>query len=59
MAFGVKTNEREGVRAQARYLRVSAYKARAVLDLIRGLGHGASRQAISSPARRGTSSSMP
>jgi large subunit ribosomal protein L22 len=36
MAFGVKTNEREGVRAQARYLRVSAYKARAVLDLIRG-----------------------
>jgi large subunit ribosomal protein L22 len=36
MAFGVKTNERPGVRAQARYLRVSAYKARAVLDLIRG-----------------------
>jgi large subunit ribosomal protein L22 len=37
MAFGVKTNEREGVRAQVRYLRVSAYKAREVLDLIRGL----------------------
>jgi large subunit ribosomal protein L22 len=36
MAFGVKTNERPGVRAEARYLRVSAYKARAVLDLIRG-----------------------
>ena len=36
MAFGVKTNERPGVRAQARYLRVSAYKARAILDLIRG-----------------------
>jgi large subunit ribosomal protein L22 len=36
MAFGVKTNERPGVRAQARYVRVSAYKARAVLDLIRG-----------------------
>lgn len=36
MAFGVKTNERPGVRAHARYLRVSAYKARAVLDLIRG-----------------------
>jgi large subunit ribosomal protein L22 len=36
MAFGAKTNERPGVRAEARYLRVSAYKARAVLDLIRG-----------------------
>ena len=36
MAFGVKTNEHDGVRAQARYLRVSPYKARAVLDLIRG-----------------------
>jgi large subunit ribosomal protein L22 len=36
MAFGVKTNERPGVRAQARYIRVSAYKAREVLDLIRG-----------------------
>jgi large subunit ribosomal protein L22 len=36
MAFGVKTNERPGVRAEARYVRVSAYKARAVLDLIRG-----------------------
>jgi large subunit ribosomal protein L22 len=36
MAFGVKTNERPGVRAQAKYLRVSAYKAREVLDLIRG-----------------------
>lgn len=36
MAFGTKTNERPGVRAEARYVRVSAYKARAVLDLIRG-----------------------
>lgn len=36
MAFGVKTNERPGVRAQVRYVRVSAYKAREVLDLIRG-----------------------
>jgi large subunit ribosomal protein L22 len=36
MSFGVKTNERPGVRAEARYVRVSAYKARAVLDLIRG-----------------------
>lgn len=33
---GQKTNERPGTRAQARYVRVSAYKAREVLDLIRG-----------------------
>ncbi len=32
-----KTNERPGTRAQVRYVRVSAYKAREVLDLIRGL----------------------
>ena len=37
MAFGTKTNERPGTRAQLRYLRVSPYKAREVLDLIRGL----------------------
>jgi len=37
MAFGVKTNERPGVRAQVKYVRSSAYKAREVLDLIRGL----------------------
>lgn len=36
MAFGVKTNERPGTRAQLRWARVSAYKAREVLDLIRG-----------------------
>jgi large subunit ribosomal protein L22 len=36
MAFGVKTNERPGTRAQVRYARMSAYKAREVLDLIRG-----------------------
>ncbi|MCU1357398.1 MAG: rplV [Acidimicrobiales bacterium] len=36
MAFGTKTNERPGTRAQIRYLRVSAYKAREVLDLVRG-----------------------
>jgi large subunit ribosomal protein L22 len=34
---GVKTNERPGTRAQVRFVRVSAYKAREVLDLIRGL----------------------
>jgi large subunit ribosomal protein L22 len=37
MAFGTKTNERPGTRATVRYLRVSPYKAREVLDLIRGL----------------------
>jgi large subunit ribosomal protein L22 len=34
---GVKTNERPGTRAQVRYARVSAYKVREVLDLIRDL----------------------
>ena len=37
MAFGAKTNERPGVRAQVKHVRSSAYKAREVLDLIRGL----------------------
>ncbi|TML39765.1 MAG: 50S ribosomal protein L22 [Actinobacteria bacterium] len=32
----MKTNEREGTRAVLRYCRMSAYKVRAVLDLIRG-----------------------
>ena len=36
MAFGVKTNERPGTRAEVRYVRMSARKARLVLDLIRG-----------------------
>lgn len=35
MSFGVKTNERPGTRAQVRHVRMSAYKAREVLDLIR------------------------
>jgi len=33
---GIKTNERPGTRARASYVRCSAYKARAVLDQIRG-----------------------
>ena len=37
MAFGAKTNERPGVRASVNHVRSSAYKAREVLDLIRGL----------------------
>src|ERR687891_455040 len=36
-AVATKTNERPGTRAQMRYARFSASKARAVLDLIRGL----------------------
>jgi large subunit ribosomal protein L22 len=34
---GTKTNERPGTRAQVRHARFSASKARAVLDIIRGL----------------------
>lgn len=37
---GVKTNERPGTRASVRYIRSSAYKAREVLDLIRGRSYG-------------------
>lgn len=38
-----KTNERPGVRAQHRHARFSAYKARQVLDLIRGKSVGEAR----------------
>ena len=37
---GTKTNERPGTRARASYVRISAYKAREVLDLIRGKSCG-------------------
>jgi large subunit ribosomal protein L22 len=36
-AVGTRTNERPGTRAQLRFARFSASKARAVLDLVRGL----------------------
>jgi large subunit ribosomal protein L22 len=36
-SIGTRTNERPGTRAQLRYARFSASKARAVLDLVRGL----------------------
>src|SRR4051812_25258534 len=38
MAYGsgVKTNERPGTRAVAKYIRISPYKVREVLDIIRG-----------------------
>jgi large subunit ribosomal protein L22 len=40
MMTGAKTNERPGTRAQVRHVRMSAPKAREVLDLIRGLPVG-------------------
>jgi large subunit ribosomal protein L22 len=39
-AFGLKTNERPGTRSVVRYARFSAFKARPVLDLIRGQAVG-------------------
>lgn len=43
---GAKTNERPGTRAQVRYLRVSPFKARIVLDLIRGKHVGEASQIL-------------
>jgi large subunit ribosomal protein L22 len=40
MAVPTRTNERPGTRAQVRHVRMSATKAREVLDLIRGLPVG-------------------
>ncbi len=37
--MAVKTNERPGTKAMLRYCRLSSYKAREVLDLIRGLDY--------------------
>jgi large subunit ribosomal protein L22 len=37
---GLKTNERPGTRASVKYIRGSAYKAREVLDQIRGKSYG-------------------
>lgn len=37
---GLKTNERSGTRASVKYVRSSAYKAREILDLIRGRSYG-------------------
>lgn len=55
----VKTNERPGTRAQVKYVRTSAYKARAVLDLVRGLSYGEavevlafSERSIAEPIRK-------
>lgn len=46
MTFGVKTNERPGTRAQLRYARFSAFKAREVLDLIRNRPVGEARDIL-------------
>ena len=43
---GPKTNEREGTRAVLRHSRMSAYKAREVLDLIRGKEIGLAREIL-------------
>lgn len=46
MSSAIKTNERPGTRAQGKYLRVSAYKAREVLDLIRGASYEAAAEIL-------------
>ena len=46
MATATKTNERPGTRAQVRYVRMSASKARVVLDLIRGKHVGEASQIL-------------
>ena len=51
-AFGVKTNERPGTRAVARDVRMSAKKARVVLDLIRGLPTDAAHDILDFSDRR-------
>jgi len=43
---GTKTNEIPGTRAQVRHARMSAYKAREVLDLIRGLPVGEAQEVL-------------
>ena len=43
---GTKTNEIPGTRAQVRHVRMSAYKAREVLDLIRGLPVGEAQEVL-------------
>lgn len=43
---GAKTNERPGTRARAGYVRSSAYKARVVLDQIRGKSYEEAREIL-------------
>ena len=44
---GIKTNERPGTRAVLKHSGVSAYKAREVLDLIRGMDYQRARRSSS------------
>jgi large subunit ribosomal protein L22 len=46
MMPGTRTNEIPGTRAQVRHVRMSAYKAREVLDLIRGLSVGEAQEVL-------------
>jgi large subunit ribosomal protein L22 len=46
MMTGAKTNERPGTRAQVRHVRMSASKAREVLDLIRGVPVGEAAEVL-------------
>jgi large subunit ribosomal protein L22 len=43
---GLKTNERPGTRAVLRHCRISAYKVREVLDLIRGVEYDLAREIL-------------
>ena len=45
-AVKTKTNERPGTRARASHVRTSAYKARAALDLIRGVSFAEARDIL-------------
>jgi large subunit ribosomal protein L22 len=46
MMTGAKTNERPGTRAQVRHVRMSATKAREVLDLVRGVPVGEAAEVL-------------
>ena len=48
---GTKTNERPGTRAKASYVRSSAYKAREVLDLIRGKSYAEAAEILTAATR--------
>ena len=49
---GVKTNERPGTRAQVKYVRSSAYKAREVLNLVRGKSYSEASEILTFSERR-------
>ena len=50
---GTKTNERPGTRAVLRHYRMSAYKARQVLDLVRGEDITTAHEILRSTPREG------